>query len=379
VQITFFKNKAVQNEGFSVMELLIGLGISSFATLGIVYYTTSLSQNMKSVQTKSALTEVRNTLREAIMNDEAFIEGTIKASENQVVFSCLNNSLDCRDAEGEFAVYDKNVGFSARVVDYASLSVGPSATKGFNSRGEVCNSFGVDRLCPFKYVTRWAAVCPNSTGLSGGASIETACRNPIFDIRAQFLVSSLASAEDQKLASAQSNLNLRITRSQQSSDLASLCALISGAAYVGNECVLPGRTIATCDANFCGAAFQTFVIGFNDDGSPRCGCNVLGGHAGFGGTITYRCSPEGSTVRLIMLGIDSAGNPICGDGLVSRMVAGNGGDPSILTALPEFSFNPAIPGGDGSVNDDPVVGDPPPTDGGTSPGGSDGGDGGVGL
>jgi prepilin-type N-terminal cleavage/methylation domain-containing protein len=316
--------RAHSSQGFSLIELLITVAIFGVLVMIGVDLMQMSSSTMSKISRESVLNDVRMELISRLQTDIDF-EKTLRHPGNAVVFDCILRATDCRDAGGEFKIFDRN----NTTLTYASLSSEP--TIGFDRNGAICNSFDSSSggNCAYKYVATWLPICPPAHNIQGRASIETLCRNPIIDVRVRLTVAGSGATPGSAITSLSINKDLaevRVTRAQIGSDPKKLCAMLGNMVFDGARCVAVNLADYTCEAKCEGGLAPGFVIGINADGTPKCECAPIQAPADL-----RLCNGTLIGVGRVVVGVNADATVTCQDGLVpylenSGAIYNSGGD-----------------------------------------------------
>lgn len=295
-----------RESGETVTSVLIAAGIGALALLALLTVTQMFGNKMTEVVGSGGLAETRLSILKQLQNDQAFLTQTLKHPSNQDVFRCLNEATDCRGKGGEFLVY----GADGRRNELASLSNVDEISKGVSNTGTPCNQFSPSpgsgsSLCPFKYVASWSAYCPPSQNINGAASTETLCRNPLIDITVALQYNPAPGGPRSPVNF--EKMKIKFLKSQVESDPRKICEMIPGSVFepTSGGCVLPAAMVDRNCLGKCANLTQAYVTGFNEDGTPRCTCDVA---------VPRPCNTGG--LGLVMLGMRADGAVICANGIV---------------------------------------------------------------
>ncbi len=315
-----FRVQNFSRGGFSLVEM--GIVLLLISVVGLVSATVNhLVQKQNSDgRLMQATSDIKRTVLHVLENEDNF-KRTLAHADNAAAFACLNSGGDCNGATGtiDLVSFDPVSGTDSKL-DYTSSA----ATRGFNARGEICNTFTLagNDDCPYKYNVTWAAYCPGNHNINGAASAEARCFNPLVEIRAQLQFAPANPAKFPIFNS--SKQSIRIVKAQSKSEVVTLCGMVNGGAVVGSNCVLPALSTPLSCAGTCAVNVQPLVVGFNTDGSPKCECA-----AAVSPIAATSCNTPAAPFGRVLLGINADGSLICGDGLLPRIVAaGSLGNPA---------------------------------------------------
>lgn len=162
------------SNGFTLLELLIGVAVIAGGGLAVVGVSNLIVKSTGDLTSQGAVRNFALQLESSAQNPENW---------NQIVshnsgMSCLQSGGDCSALRLQppqaLDLYD-----SSGAVVYRSSD----STTGFNSDGEICNSFSENSVdCPFRYNVEWTPVCPTSG----------ACTNPLISVRGRLETSNSA-------------------------------------------------------------------------------------------------------------------------------------------------------------------------------------------
>jgi prepilin-type N-terminal cleavage/methylation domain-containing protein len=171
--------------GFTLIEILVSLGLMSIVALTVFLLQNYLSSGRASAELAFQANQIRREVL-AVLNDSASWKYTLN---NNATFSCIthNPPLDCSHAmqngppagtytystlaaarggcvagvcNGGFDVYFVNPKTAVATTFYPFMT----ATAGWTKRGDACNTWnGNNSQCPLRLVLWWRAVCPNTT------------------------------------------------------------------------------------------------------------------------------------------------------------------------------------------------------------------------
>ena len=288
------------SRGFSMTELMVGVGILSVVLLIIGSVITNVSNLNNQAGSVISLEDLRRSTLEHLKNEQWW-QSTLKNPAN-VNFNCVNAQTDCSGAagSGEFLLFDTSG------IREPHLSLTVEANIGLTPQGVACSTFSAlgNDLCPFKYVARWTAICPAAQNIQGKANIADLCRNPLIDITVNMIFSPANAGKFPPLNLA--NLQLHLTKSQTESDPQKLCDMIQGVFNpVSKTCLAaaPTNCIAACPPG----GPMPMVSGFNVDGSPICQCSPW---------VRQECRSVAGPPDTVLKGVNPDGSLNCGKGEV---------------------------------------------------------------
>ena len=165
----YFKVKATTTGGFSLVEILIGLAISSTLVLGVGNVIASWGQLQQRQNLTSIFNQNRINVQNAINSDIAWQKTT---NLNPTTMSCLSSSGGCGavvapqvfnlvDATGAPVIYNGSNGYT-----------------GYNLNGSLCVS-----SCPIQLVLTWKPQC--------NLVVDPGCKVPFIKITGTYSATSL--------------------------------------------------------------------------------------------------------------------------------------------------------------------------------------------
>lgn len=257
----FAKLDSADNRGFSLIETMTAIGISSIVVFAIISSLVYVLKLQNSVDAKLAMQQIRDQVYWTLMDEVAWIN-TVNDTDNSANLSCLKTPpYDCSgfiDPAG----YSINqvIGPDLTVTDpivFDSTSAGAGLERGFRLDGNKCvGNVAGDDTCPIRLSIVWYAT---SSG-----------NRPMIIIRGTFTYKRSSS----HFAVNPSKYNFTINK--------------------------PG-VVNTMPSNFSCPANE-FIIGTNVDGTPVCG--------------PYLAPPQPNTTCGNMgeafIAIDANGLPVCG-------------------------------------------------------------------
>jgi prepilin-type N-terminal cleavage/methylation domain-containing protein len=161
----------VSDKGFTLLELLMAIGLMSFLGLGVMTVASMSSRTSNSLNISNGATGSYVTTVATLQNASAW-NATVAANPSM---ACLQNHTDCAAAGGTFQVFDEksNLYYDATV-----------AANGFDQASQRCSTFGKagDQTCVYRYDIVWKPLCPTSG----------ACIDPLVNIKGTFKMSAAA-------------------------------------------------------------------------------------------------------------------------------------------------------------------------------------------
>lgn len=147
--------KVRNRQGFSVVEVMVVLGIMSV----IAYYgmtpLLSFMKTQKTVDVKLTLSQIRENIRSTILNGKAW-QKTIAVNSQM---SCISTGTTC--SAFTTGTYFLNL----RDGNDTLLINSSTPTAGFTDAGSPCNAWSAsgNPACPIRIRLRWTAVCMNTS------------------------------------------------------------------------------------------------------------------------------------------------------------------------------------------------------------------------
>lgn len=253
------------HSGFTLVEVMLGVGILGIFVLGIGYLTSLNTKAQMSFQSDEWLEQYRAELMRALQDETAWAQ--MIADPANTGFDCLRTHSDCTAVSTtpeRILVKDRD----GRVISDTS-----QPTSGFDVRGQPCTTFdgvnGSDQ-CPYRVGVSWRAFCAIN------------CVNPEVRVRVDFVHKPGPGTPQKNIT----RYNFKLYRNSSPDTVATTCAN-QGGTLVGGVCVIDSTP--TCSA---GQA----VVGFTAEGEKICGAL----------SATYSCPPN-----QFLQGVDPNGNPIC--------------------------------------------------------------------
>lgn len=204
-----------KNSGFGLIEIVIGLGLSSLFVLLFISFSNFISTTESHINNVSNLDQIKQTILSAILNDNVFAN-TI-ADTNNTSMACLRSGTACRVGVD---------GGLFRLSDSSHVIVDPltSPNSGLQQSGAVCQAFdsnAVNPECPYRFLLTWTPQCP---------SPQTSCVNPLIKISVQL---QLPTATESSVNQSRFNvtlykqLKINIYPVEISAGSTSVCAVMS--------------------------------------------------------------------------------------------------------------------------------------------------------
>jgi hypothetical protein len=178
----FLKN----TKGVTIVQVMIGAGIASAVSLGVVQMMENTRRTQRKVQLLATLQDMKMQMENLIRDQAAF--------NNTIIFNtgAPYDSLKSGSLVTEFSATSpvKMVLYDASGSDASKLDLlGPADTtgNGFTEKGTRCTTFNAtpgsgDDKCPFSYRIMLSADCPITTQV-----VETSCRDPQLKIVARLV------------------------------------------------------------------------------------------------------------------------------------------------------------------------------------------------
>jgi hypothetical protein len=291
----------------TLVELLVSLVLFGGLLVGGKHLLENYQQGNKKYQIGTDLSGIRTQIISVLQNTNSFNK-TLEHYANKTAFSCIQEAKNCKGTKSEFKIFRaKQTGESE--IEHVSLS--SESNKGFKKDGSICylfNAINGSDECPFKYVATWEAVCPPAVNTNGQTSVETKCRNPIFNI----LVKLHAHPKNPKTLAnfVPQKFDIRLALSQSASDQNKLCNIVGNGYYdeATSSCIFFKSGKTTCETH-CPAGSNVYVSGFYSDGSLKCECTPV---------AALNCNTPGSAGK-VLLGVNDSGVLTCGEGLIAGL------------------------------------------------------------
>ena len=256
------------NAGFSLIELMIVVAMSSVVVVGASYFVLDTQKAEKKAQTSFFIQEQRLQIQRSISSAAQW--SNVKTENPDM--SCFNAGTSC----SAFTTPQKlKLPVNGVVID------GNNAGLGLSPEGNFCYTFDAaagDKNCPFGLDMTWKATCN-----------DTDCKNaqPRIDVNFKF--------KDPTAATAPNLESYRITQFQdaRAQNISDVCTGMGGT-IVGASCQITALT-GQCDPTGAGALFP---IGFDSDGKIICGkpgldpCPTDQVVVGFDSTGKTLCAPK---------------------------------------------------------------------------------------
>ena len=157
--------------GFSLVELMISVGLLSAVVLAISWTFVSTSERQKSENFLISLDQNRLGFQSLITSDRAW-NATLA---NNVTMACLISQTSCTLASSSqpqnFKLYDQNAGLNYD---------GTSSTSGFTTNGVLCNNYPT-APCVLHLNLTWHPICETST------NIDPTCLAPYIQIKGDYV------------------------------------------------------------------------------------------------------------------------------------------------------------------------------------------------
>jgi prepilin-type N-terminal cleavage/methylation domain-containing protein len=153
-------NKKNQSLGFSLLEVMIGVGILSILTSAMFSIFVDSQFALRRTREKDFVQDLRSRIIQEINRQDSWIE-TYRRNSN---FSCLlQRPPTCTDVASEFPfiLYNRIGGVAHDAVS--------SSTSGFTWDGRACNT-ALDNACPYRLELTWRLL---STANLGNTSFPT--------------------------------------------------------------------------------------------------------------------------------------------------------------------------------------------------------------
>ncbi len=263
-------NKKFNQDGFTLTEVVVGLGLFAVVSLIGFQMLSMYSSFERDINTKTGLVEIKNRLNYYLNQERSLIN----MINNNASMGCIKDNTSCAGQGGVVDVFNNDPGAPAPVLGFQ-----PSvATEGLTATGTICNTFP-SANCGLKYNIVWAPRCGTDAIRCLGYSInyvilanlvrDAAYVGPVLDI---------------------DSFRISIARNSAGEMAQEICTTFNGTFNAGNRTCSMGIT-EQCPPG-------QFFVGLNADNSKLCV-----------GIPNIKC-PLGSVVYRI----DADGNMYCRSG-----------------------------------------------------------------
>ena len=192
----FSANIVKLTRGFTIIEVVIALGIISLLMLGTMTMTSSMLKVQSQSNLAFELDSTRRELVKLINNDSAWLN---TVSDVQNSSSCSSPSSTCNPLTCMLTPASCISGSGGKILVIRDQSIAPGSifydwqgSKILTAQGTVCSSFvspptSGDSKCPYRFEISWLAQCATPTGTvcgAGGAMAKIAIV-PIYNPKAE--------------------------------------------------------------------------------------------------------------------------------------------------------------------------------------------------
>ena len=268
-----------KNKGFSLVEVLVALGILGVVGLG----ATTVISNMLAADSYTVLGNSALSLKNeftAILRDKRAWAQTIADTtlnpDAQSQFACLRSATDCASiaAGAPYPFVPKTTSNQLFRTNYNPIA---AASAGFDKNGQYCTTYSTiapTDLCSMRYTFTWTPLCPPAG----------ACVNPQIKIALVFAHSGTVKVTKLN-ADKYGNTNIIIGNLDEQYTAAS-CVLMGGSwNSVTSVCsappLVPGTVVTvTCTS----ASYNASPPCYQQTGAPICGTLSGGGSGGSAST-----------------------------------------------------------------------------------------------
>lgn len=144
------------DSGFSIVEILVVLGIISFVTLLMSTMVTEMFKQQTHVQVSATAHSIVGILKSNVMTARAW-RNSIDHEENTSLTCLRNPPYDCNSNRqgGAFSIFD---------LSGSLVYKGTNSSSGYSYNGEPCADYkpsGND-ACPFRVDSTWAPICSSA-------------------------------------------------------------------------------------------------------------------------------------------------------------------------------------------------------------------------
>jgi hypothetical protein len=170
----------LNQKGFSLLEAFMAMGFMAVSMLSVVTLSLQLGKHQQGEQQKSVVYDFKEELIVSLNNNRYWQNlvnkaGLVKHPRLQTPLNpelaCVRDGTICNEGEYDLTLFtpDSKIRFDAL-----------DQTAGFNSRGELCNTFQreghPDPKCSFRFKVKWSPVCELGT---------TSCLNPLIKVKGE--------------------------------------------------------------------------------------------------------------------------------------------------------------------------------------------------
>jgi hypothetical protein len=214
--------------GFTLIEVMIGIGLASLVSLGGLYLMISSTKSVRRGSESYWTTEIRNEIFAAIKNDLAWAQSVAQA--DNLNLACLRTRTSCMTTLGNIDIYDAGGKLLA-------ASLNPAA--GFSSNGTICYGFDPvngNNSCPFRTQIYWAPICESTS----------TCLNPEPFIHVSFIYRPKVGEGTQNLQT----WGFDIIRPVQAATLSEVCQSMGGILdTTTQQCAAGSLNLLQCGTN----------------------------------------------------------------------------------------------------------------------------------
>jgi prepilin-type N-terminal cleavage/methylation domain-containing protein len=283
---------AKSDRGLTLTELVIAVGIASIGLSVILFPILETAKLDRGREASQFLSEYRERLMRAVRHQPSW-NTSVASVDTNANMACLRERTDCsplRNQANRLTLFELNPSDNSIVI----LNDSRVLTSGFTTQGQPCATFNNNApsdQCPIRVTLAWRPQCGN---LASGQT----CTNPEIMVSANVIISSSNSSLK---ALNPLSFGFRIYRGSQTDSLSASCAAMGG---LFSDNGTPETSDDTCTVNsLANCPAGQAVIGFFDDGSPRCSSLSM--------EITCPTPGPPNYEPTFLQGIDANGQAIC--------------------------------------------------------------------
>lgn len=235
----------IKNTGFTLIEIIIGLGLSAAVVLGSAYLITNTFEVQKNEDQMYWLEERRNEIMMTIQNDQ-----------NWTQLMGLNPQMNCATTPEGCAEYAAPQRMTLKL-NGSQLLDGTNPALGLSKKGDFCYQFDAvngHALCTVGISLTWQPLC-----------LDSSCIQPQFKIDVAFQHKDSGKSASKNLH----HFNMSFYSDAKAQNLYDLCTSMGGV-LVGTNCQITAFN-TTCDPANSSGTGATFALGFDANGAVICG------------------------------------------------------------------------------------------------------------
>lgn len=153
----------MNNKGFSLIQVLVFLGISAAINVAVVQMIANQSKSQSYIHYKNSALAIRQNIIGLISNHHSWTQ----TRSRQTFMRCLGGR-----SSNDFCFSSSPTGPKKEIQLYTATGVlfhDNKPTSGYNVNGEPCDDFGSPQ-CPFKFHVNWRTQCTSTTCTSSDFS-----------------------------------------------------------------------------------------------------------------------------------------------------------------------------------------------------------------